>query len=171
MKRIPFLCFFFLMALNINNLSFSGTIIVDQEQPNQNVVNLVWLSAHNYYVQSFQPSYDNIVGTEVKVFYDNYGGETKFVISLFDKPPWQGGSLLAKGYKNIYGSGWIAVYWAPVTVIPNTTYYLAFQSICNNAARYSLVGHTANPYPRGYFIGTQGTPNLPHLDATFRTFS
>ena len=63
--------------------------------------------------------------------------------------------------------GFATTFWNPVTITPDTFYYLVFTSSNNDGG---LAGDTSNPYPRGQVYANPGYGSFPTFDYTFQTF-
>ena len=60
------------------------------------------------------------------------------------------------------------MFWSPVGVVPDTTYYLVFTS---TAVVGGIAGDTSNPYSRGQVYANAGYQGFPNFDYAFRTYA
>jgi hypothetical protein len=88
-------------------------------------------------------------------------------ISLYDKLPNNGGSLLAQGSGSGTQGSWFDVFWSPVSVTPDTTYYLVF----DGNSSLGIAGDINGGYTRGQVYANGGFGPFPSFDYTFRTYA
>lgn len=138
--------------------------VTDQESSERN--NLIATFGQSGLAQSFKQLADNISGAGIYIL--GSPGESDVVtIELWSKLPNQGGSLLAGGSASGIGAGWVDVFWTPVAVTPDTSYFLVF----SGPSALGLAGSTLNPYPNGQAFATSGYAGFPNFDYAFRTFA
>jgi hypothetical protein len=157
------------LVLFVLVLSLAGAcqsaIIVDQSQ----LDNSSYMA--NFFqtdlAQSFQQTNGNIAGASIFLCCSGSSGDV--TIALWDALPNAGGSMLASGTKNSaeVGSGWADVFWSPVAIIPNTTYYLVFTS----NADLGIAGSESDSYPSGQVYANAGYLPFPAYDYTFKTYA
>ncbi len=143
----------------------SSGCTIDQNQPSATVYMAGF--GQTDLAQSFQhPTSRNICGAGIKL-QPNIGTTDTVRISLWDRLPNNGGTMLATG--SVQGSAgcWVDVFWNPVTITPNTTYFLVF----DGNTTLGISGDTSNPYPRGQVYANPGYQPFPNFDYTFRTYS
>ena len=95
------------------------------------------------------------------------GSTGAVTISLYDKLPNAGGSVLAQGSGTGTQGSWFDVLWAPVSVVANTTYFLVF----TGDGSLGIAGDTANGYARGNVYANLGFNSFASFDYTFRTYN
>lgn len=143
------------------SVSAQAALVIDQNQPTLNgILNLSAIP-----VQSFTPSGNNVAGIGIVSATGATAG-IQATISLWDALPGnQGATQLASGTLTFAGpSQWYDVFWAPVAVTPNATYYFRV-----NAQPEVFIGASfLNSYTTG---SVANFPGLPDLDLTFRTYS
>ncbi|MEO2018965.1 MAG: lectin-like protein, partial [Fuerstiella sp.] len=117
--------------------------------------------------QSFQPGAGNVSGASVKLSL-RVGGQADVSVELHSASPATPETLLASATVDGVSTGdWATVFFdEPVSVDPDSTYYLIF-----SASRGNFYGSELNPYPQGQLLFTNGTPSLPGRDLAFRTFT
>lgn len=117
--------------------------------------------------QSFQQAADNVAGAGI--FIVNFSGATAggITISLWDALPNAGGTQLATGTAAGLAGDYVDVFWSPVAVTPDTTYFLVFSS---DEPNLGIAGDTANGYSRGEVYAGAGFQPFSDFDYTFRTF-
>ncbi len=161
MKRILLLA----VVLATFSVASLAANIIDQEDTTQNA----YLAAFSQtdLAQSFTPSADNSSGAGVFLY--SIEGSQGITISLWDNLPNNNGHELASATSGQVGPNqWVDVFWNPVAVTPNSTYYLVFESI-NNAS--GLWGDVENGYPGGIAYANPGYQAFPDFDYTFREYS
>ncbi|UCD75294.1 MAG: hypothetical protein JSV91_16105 [Phycisphaerales bacterium] len=142
----------------------SADYILDQNQPNA----YVYMAAFSQtdLAQSFQTqNYNHIAGAGIYLWL--YGNPGNVTISLWDFLPNQGGTMLTSATAVGTPNSWFDVYWDPVPITPNTTYYLVFT---DDNTGMGIAGDTANPYPYGCVYANAGFQQFPNYDYTFRTW-
>ena len=151
------------LALGLSSsLALADTI--DQDAPTNNVF-MAGFSQSDL-AQSFQQAADNVSGAGI--FLQAGQGRTGAVtISLYDKLPNNGGSLLAQGSGTGTQGSWFDVLWAPVSVVANSTYFLVF----TGDGPLGIAGDTANGYARGNVFANEGYGSYSSYDYTFRTYN
>ena len=115
--------------------------------------------------QSFKQTAGNISGAGI--YMDVYGSPETLTISLWDKLPNVGGTMLASGSGLASPSSWFDVSWPCVNVTPGATYYLVFSS----TASMCYDGDVNNGYPNGNVFANPGFGSFPGYDYTFRTYN
>ncbi len=140
-----------------------ATLILDQNQADENVHMAAFSQAD--LAQSFEQTNDNIAGAGI-LLRSNIGSTGLVSISLWDALPTNGGNELATGNSMGTQGEWIDVFWNPITITPNTTMFLVFESNSN----LGIAGSTANPYAFGSVFANSGFGNFPSYDYTFRTY-
>ena len=142
--------------------AFADTI--DQDAPTNNA----FMASFSQFdlAQSFQQAASNVSGAGI--FLQAGQGSTGVVtISLYDKLPNNGGSLLAQGSGTGTQGSWFDVLWAPVSVVANSTYFLVF----TGDGPLGIAGDTANGYARGNVFANEGYGSFSSFDYTFRTYN
>lgn len=165
MRTTELLAGFVLAAFSVQA---SAAVVVDQNSP----TSPVFMAGFGQpdLAQSFQQSAANVAGAGIFLQpLIGSGARDTLTISLWDKLPNAGGTLLASGSVTIDQPGvWVDVFWAPVAVTPDTTYYLVFDTI---GTAFGIAGDTANPYSRGQVYANSGFGSFPTYDYTFRTYA
>ncbi len=140
--------------------------VIDQNQPSN--PNYMAAFSQTDLAQSFQQANNNIDGAGIFT-QANVGGGDTITISLYDALPNAGGNLLTSGsVSNTTAGAWYDVFWSPVSVTPNTTYFLVFTSDTNTEG---IAGDVNNPYSRGQVYANAGYGSFPNFDYTFRTYT
>ncbi len=140
-----------------------GAVILDQQQ-NSNPQYMAGFHQPDL-AQSFQPGFSNVAGAGIFT-QPTVGTGENLTIGLYQT---LGGTLLASGTFNGATNGsWVDVFWSPVAVTPDTTYYLVFTS---SGTSMGIAGDTNNPYSRGQTYANAGFQSFPAFDYTFRTYS
>ncbi len=117
--------------------------------------------------QSFQhQSASRICGAGIELR-ASIGDKDTVTIELWDRLPNAGGTRLASGSAVGTQGQWIDVYWNPVSIAANTTYYLVFKG----NTTLGISGDTSNGYPHGQVYANAGFQPFPNFDYTFRTYS
>ena len=154
----------------LSGLMISGsalaTNVIDQNQ-DAGPITLVVFSQPNL-AQAFQQSAGDISGAGIFLSANGLG-PVEVTISLWDALPNQNGTQLATARDTTYAnSHWMDVFWDPVAISANHTYYLVFKATNLN---YGIAGSVSNPYSRGAAYANAGFSNLPVYDFTFRTYA
>ena len=145
-----------------SSVAFADTI--DEDAPTNNAFMASF--SQSDLAQSFQQAASNVSGAGI--FLQAGQGSTGAVtISLYDKLPNNGGSLLAQGSGTGTQGSWFDVLWAPISVVANTTYFLVF----TGDSALGIAGDTANGYARGNVFATEGYGSFSSFDYTFRTYN
>jgi len=116
--------------------------------------------------QSFEQTHTNISGAGIRLE-PTVGYTDTVTVQL-----WASGLPNASGTKLTEATAigtagqWVDVYWTPVAVTPETTYYLVFTGNITLGVRGSLV----NPYPHGCAYANAGYTQFANYDYTFRTY-
>ncbi len=137
---------------------------IDQLQPNAFVPMAAFYQID--LAQSFQQANNNVAGAGIFLL-AGWGSTGDVTIALWDNLPNQGGNLLASGTATGTPGNWVDVFWAPVTVVPDTTLFLVFTSTNANQA---IAGDMYDPYARGQVYANTGFMSFPLFDYTFRTY-
>ncbi len=118
--------------------------------------------------QSFQQAHSNVAGAGILLW--SAPAETgDITIALYDNLPDEGGALLASGTAlGVSAGSWADAFWAPVSVNPNSTYYLVFTS---SNQSLGIAGYTGNSYPSGQVYAHPGYEEFPLYDYAFRTYA
>lgn len=117
--------------------------------------------------QSFQhQNSDNICGAGI-FLQPGVGSSDNVEIQLWDALPNGGGNMLATGSAIGNAGEWVDVEWNPVSITPNTTYYLVF----TGNTSLGISGDVTNQYPYGHVFANPGFNPFPSFDYTFRTYS
>lgn len=148
--------------------SANASLVIDQNQPD--TVNYITGFFQPNIAQSFQQSADNIAGAGIYLQAGVGNGTSTFTISLWtDLPDEIGASMLASGQTVASGNNiWIDVFWTPVAITPDSTYFLVFEE---DRGAYGLAGSTGNPYSRGQAYANGGYVPYPEFDYAFRTYA
>ena len=137
---------------------------IDQDAPTNNAFMAAF--SQGDLAQSFQQAASNVSGAGI--FLQAGQGSTGAVtISLYDKLPNEGGSVLAQGSGTGTQGSWFDVLWAPVSVVANTTYFLVF----TGDGSLGIAGDTADGYARGNVYANSGFGSFASFDYTFRTYN
>ena len=145
-----------------SSLAFADSI--DQDAPTNNAFMAAF--SQRDLAQSFQQAASNVSGAGI--FLQAGQGSTGAVtISMYDKLPNAGGSVLAQGSGTGTQGSWFDVLWAPVSVVANTTYFLVF----TGDGSLGIAGDTANGYARGNVYANLGFNSFASFDYTFRTYN
>jgi hypothetical protein len=146
--------------------TLNAGIIVDQQQLSATA--FMARFSQGDLAQSFQQANSNIAGAGLWLCCGGTG-PGDITIALYDLLPNAGGTLLAQGTDlGVPGSGFAQVFWSPLAVVPDTTYYLVFTS---SDSSLGLAGDVSNPYPRGQVYANAGYGSFPFYDYTFETYA
>jgi hypothetical protein len=163
MHRFTLLVLAFILSLA--GIAQAG-VVVDQEQLD-NSAYMAWFPQTDL-AQSFQQANSNIAGAAIQLE-AGVGTSDDITISLWNALPNAGGTMMATGTDDGVAAGqWAEVYWSPVSVVPDTTYYLVFTSANNTMG---IAGSVTNPYPRGEVYANAGYEPFPGYDYTFETYA
>lgn len=141
--------------------------VIDQDQESH--TRTLDLFSDGGLAQSFQQTTDNVAGAGVYLSANGLG-PVDIAISLWDALPDQGGTKLATAHDTtMSNSHWFDVFWNPVEVTANHTYYLVFTEAY--ATNYGIAGDFTNPYSRGIAYAGAGFASHPGIDYAFRTYA
>jgi hypothetical protein len=143
-------------------------------------------------LQGFTPTQNNVAGGGFyfsKLYKDAAGQDVPVNMTI---AVWNGlpgtGSVIASGTALLSNTGWLDAFWSPVSIVPNTSYYLALTTsgIPLNNNNSSPANGGTEPVVNGDFFGYSGgmpyqydPTNLPPSgslqgpygwDWSFRTF-
>lgn len=157
------------MALCTSLLLVQGvagaTPIVDQNNPSVDF-SFCEISRAFHCGQSFYQAADNISGAGIYVHPEWPATGADLTIGLFDAAV--GGNMLAAGTaRNVNSdSGWVDVFWKPVTLTANTRYYLLLSS-----TKIGLAAAHSDPdaYANGSAVYAGNV--FEDYDLTFRTYA
>lgn len=141
--------------------------VIDQNAYTHNTLGMAFFYQADL-AQSFQQSASNITGAGV--FLGSLEVETSgnVTISLWtDLPNQFGATQLAVASAYGHADQWVDVFWSPVSISPNTTYYLVFTGDSN----LTIQGDLNNGYDRGMVFANDGFGAFPDYDFTFRTYA
>jgi MYXO-CTERM domain-containing protein len=139
--------------------------VIDQNQPD-NSVYMAGFSQGDL-AQSFQTQTQNFI-SGAGIFLQAGIGDTDNVnISLWDALPNAGGNMLATGSAKGVQGDWVDIFWSPVGISQNTTYFLVF----DGNTSLGIAGSVSNPYPFGDVYANPGYNQFPGFDYTFRTWA
>lgn len=116
--------------------------------------------------QSFQQSAATITGAGIFLA-PGMGSTDTVTISLWNNLPNAAGTMLAQASVAGTAGQWADVFWSPVAIAANTTYYLVFGG--NNTL--SIAGDTNNGYGLGQVYAGTGYQSFANFDYAFRTFA
>ena len=116
--------------------------------------------------QTFTPSYSNVVGGGFNLQnYNGLGSSGTLTVALYDAP---GGTLLASGTTafslGAYQMGYFDAFWAPVSVTPSNSYFLA--GVTDTYYDTVFTFGYYDPYAGGGWHYANGSSNLngPYTD-------
>ncbi|HMI20814.1 MAG TPA: PEPxxWA-CTERM sorting domain-containing protein [Sphingomonas sp.] len=142
-----------------------ATDFVDQSDPVANAFMAGF--SQGGLAQSFAPSGSNVSGAGLFLV-SGVGTTDTVTISLWtDLPNQFGATLLASASTMGSVGSWADVFWAPVSVAANQTYFLVFSG--NNTL--GAAGDTQNNYVFGNTYANSSFDSYPGYDYTFRTYS
>lgn len=153
-----------ILALGLSTASVQATILVDQNAPTNNAFMATFDQVD--LAQSFKQSTNNIAGAGV--FMHDRGTSGSVTISLYNALPNVGGSLLASSTGVANSNSWFDVFWNPIAIAADTTYYLVFTSA---SSVLGIDGDTSNGYKRGQVYANSGYQSYSNFDYTFRTYT
>lgn len=138
----------------------SSSLAVTHLDQNQNTVddavNFFTFSSAITGAQSFQQSHGNIVGAGI--FLKGRPDASDIItLSIYDKLPTEGGSLIVSGSDTGHGGSWLDVYWPEVAITQGATYFLVFSSNDpkNNGLGVGAMEQSLNDfYPTGNAFAT-----------------
>lgn len=119
--------------------------------------------------QTFMQTANKISGASV--FLGSYWGSGNVTLSVYSTNPYNdGGANPVPGATGtVYGSTgtWADVFWSPVNITPNQTYFLAFQGDNNEVITYTY----GDTYTSGdaYWYGSPASQN--YYDFAFKTWA
>jgi hypothetical protein len=142
----------------------AGAQVIDQNVSTDNA--LIALFSQGDLAQSFEQAASNIDGAGI-LLWSGTGSTDTVTISLWDKLPNAGGSELASASTTGTHGSWADVFWSPVAVVPNTTYYLVF----TGNTTLGIGGDVNNGYSRGQVYANSVYLSSPTLDYAFRTYT
>lgn len=116
--------------------------------------------------QSFQQSVATIAGAGIFLA-PGMGSTDTVTISLWNNLPNAAGTMLAQASVTGTAGQWADVFWSPVAIAANTTYYLVFGG--NNTL--GIAGDTNNGYGLGQVYANTGYQSFANYDYAFRTFA
>ncbi|WP_229259411.1 PEP-CTERM sorting domain-containing protein [Duganella aceris] len=153
------------MITGLNGIAVAQTHLIDQVS-NDASSSIARFGLNAGLAQSFQQSSTNISGAALWMSALASAPSGTVQISLWDGLPTASGHQLAQG--SAFGqSGALAeVYWNPVSIQANTTYFLVFES----SSTLFIGGSEGNPYSNGQAY-VNGYTQYSTLDFTFRTFT
>jgi hypothetical protein len=150
-------------------LAFAGAaqaaVVLDQNAPTDNAYMAGFGQAD--LAQSFKQSTTNIAGAGIHLW-SGSGGTGEITISLFDQLPNNGGHLLASATGAGVAGDWLDVFWSPVSIAADTTYFLVFTSTNSSMG---INGDVNNGYSGGQVYANSGYGGFANYDYTFRTYS
>jgi len=155
----------------------SAANVIDQNAPWPEID--MSLFSYGDIAQSFQQAAANISGAGIFLA-PNWGSTDSVTISLWDKLPNEtGANQLAVASGTGTAGAWFDVFWAPVSITPDTTYYLVFTGNTTLAISGFVDGYTGFAhYTRGNVFSSSGNPAaLPlfaprtEYDHAFRTYT
>lgn len=156
---------FSILSMLLFSVSANATIITDQNQDSATVYMAGFGQAD--LAQSFQQSADNIAGAGI-FLQANIGSTDMVTISLWDALPNGPANMLASASAIGTQGSWVDVFWDPVAILADTTYYLVFTSANRTLG---IAGSTSNPYDRGQVYANAGFGSFVDFDYTFRTYA
>jgi hypothetical protein len=151
---------FFMLLL----VSAASADVIDQDAPTNNVFMAEFVQTD--LAQSFQQASSIISGAGIFLEPD-VGVPSNVTISLFDNLPNNGGNLLATASAIGTPGSYVDVFWNPVSITPDTTYYLVF----DGNTSLGISGDTSDQYSRGQVYANAGFQSFPGFDYTFRTWT
>jgi hypothetical protein len=149
-------------------LAFAGAaqaaVVLDQDAPTDNAYMANF--GQTDLAQSFKQSTTNIAGAGIHLW--SGGGTGDVTISLYDQLPNNGGNLLASATGAGVSGDWLDVFWSPVSITADTTYFLVFTSTNGSMG---INGDVYNGYSDGQVYANSGYGGFATYDYTFRTYS
>jgi hypothetical protein len=150
---------------NVTIIGFPPEPTIDQNQPDASVFMAAF--AQTDLAQSFQTQQGVLPTVGAGIFLQPGVGSTDNVrISLWTALPNQGGTMLRQAQAQGTQGQWVDVFWEPILLTPNTTYFLVF----DGNVSLGIAGSIANPYPHGMVFANPGFTPFPNFDYTFRTW-
>lgn len=116
--------------------------------------------------QSFTPTSNNVAGASIYIAPFN-SSNSQISISLYDKMPSDGGRILATGDMPGVSDSWLDIFWNPVAVVVNKTYYLVFDA----TEALAINGDPNNGYVHGQAMVPTNAQAFESFDFAFKTFS
>ncbi len=104
----------------------ASAAFIDQQQPNTSELLQSSVTLSQTLLQSFRPTKDNVVGAGF--YFGRTDSEaTEVTIALWANLPGSGGLPMTSKTTTLSSkdTGWLDVFWAPVSVTAGVTYYLA----------------------------------------------
>lgn len=148
------------LAATLASFAAHSAPVIDQNAPANNA--LMAFLYQGDIAQSFKQTANNIAGAG---FFTSAGFPAgNITYSLFDT---LGGSLLATASGAAGAGGWVDLFWDPVSIVPETTYYL----VVTGTSEMGLQGDILNNYSRGQTYANPGFQEFSSYDYTFRTYS
>jgi PEP-CTERM motif len=117
--------------------------VIDQQQP---IAYGAFGPTIYWSAQSFVPTQNTVAGAGFYIW-ELFTPGTLNMQLWSDLPSNAGASLLASGTTSLLSTGWQDAFWAPVSVTPGNTYYLAVSSPIGDS--YDSWGSPASIYPYG----------------------
>jgi hypothetical protein len=142
-----------------------GAQVIDQNAPTNNS----FMAGFDQccLAQSFQQANANISGAGI-FLKEGIGTSGTVSISLWTQLPDEtGAQQLATGSSFGVSGSWFDIFWSPIGVTPNTTYFLVFES----ASDLGIAGDVSNGYSRGNVFANPGYDSFATYDYTFRTYT
>lgn len=160
-------------AIALGGGAASAANVIDQNAPTKVDYYPLTVFSFGDVAQSFQQSATNISGAGIFLF-PNWGTTDVVTISLWDNLPNQSVAkrLATASEKGTQGT-WFDVFWEPVSITPDTTYYLVFEGTTNTLA---ISGDpSGGGYSRGMMFSSSGYlgpfAGFPNYDHAFRTYA
>lgn len=152
------------VVLLLAPLTANAVPIIDQDQPS----GPQYMAAFSQtdLAQSFIQSANNISGAGI-FLQAGIGTSDTVTISLWDALPNAGGNMLTSGTGTGTQGTWFDVFWSPVLLTANTTYFLVF----DGNRTLGISGDINNPYLDGQVYANPGFGPFPNYDYTFRTYA
>jgi hypothetical protein len=148
-------------CLMLGSVAYAQNVI---DQSNPSVDAFISFTGGPALAQSFQQSHDNISGAGILL--GPFGISGFVTISLWNNLPTAGGTELASGTTVGTEGTYADVFWNPVTIVPDTTYYL----VLNANPAFAVGVDLFNSYPNGELYAGKPYQPVPDDDFTFRTY-
>ena len=125
---------------------------IDQSQPNVGSRYAGWQFSSIWQGQTFTPTANTVAGAGffLRGWGDNVSTTGNLTVQLWSARPDLGGTFLSGGTSpftvsgSYAGGGWFDVFWAPVSVTPNSSYALVLQT--SNADYNVITGYDNGNY-------------------------